>query len=98
MTTSLMLKKIEQLRISSLTILSLNYYFKRYLFKQMYEHSLKFQSAQKSGLMTLAATVSIIRVIYWFLLHDKIGPVVINMSRAILDILVIYRFGYARLG
>ena len=38
--------------------------------------------------MTLAATVSIIRVIYWFLLHDKIGPVVINMSRAILDILV----------
>jgi hypothetical protein len=98
MTTALMLKKLEHLGISSLTILGLNYYFKGYLLKQMYAHSLKFQSAPKSGLMTLAATVSIIRVIYWFLLHDKIGPVVINMSRAILDILVIYRLGYARLG
>ena len=42
-----------------------------------------------NGLLTLAATASIIRVIYWFLLHDTIGPVVINMSRAILDILTI---------
>ena len=39
--------------------------------------------------MTIAATLSIIRVIYWFLLHDRIGPVVINMSRAIMDIVTI---------
>jgi hypothetical protein len=42
-----------------------------------------------NGLLSLSATASIIRVIYWFLLHDTIGPVVINMSRAILDILTI---------
>jgi hypothetical protein len=31
--------------------------------------------------MTIAATLSFIRLINWFLLHDQIGPVVINMSR-----------------
>ena len=39
--------------------------------------------------MTIATTMSIIRIIYWFLLHDRIGPVVINMSRAITDIFTI---------
>jgi hypothetical protein len=39
--------------------------------------------------MAIAATLSLMRIIYWFLLHDRIGPVVINMSRAILDIVTI---------
>ena len=46
-------------------------------------------SKASSGLLAVAATISLMRLIYWFLLHDTIGPVVINMSRAILDILVI---------
>jgi len=54
-----------------------------------YECPRKILIKASNGLLTLAATASIIRVIYWFLLHDTIGPVVINMSRAILDILTI---------
>ena len=46
-------------------------------------------SKASSCLLTLTASISIVRLVYWFLLHDKIGPVVINMSRAILDILTI---------
>lgn len=29
------------------------------------------------------------QIVYWFLLHDIIGPVVINMARAVLDIFII---------
>ena len=47
-------------------------------------------SKASSGLLSVAATISLMRLIYWFLLHDTIGPVVINMSKAIYDILVIF--------
>ncbi len=34
----------------------------------------------------IAATTALMRLIYWFQLNEKVGPVIINMSRVIVDI------------
>ena len=39
-------------------------------------------------LFASAATMSGIRLFYWFQLHDKIGPIVINLSKVFADLIV----------
>ena len=40
-------------------------------------------------MLALTSTLSLNRLVYWFQLHDKVGPIVINVSRVIIDIFTI---------
>jgi len=43
-------------------------------------------------LLAVAAVLAITRLLYWFQLHDRVGPIVINLSRVVTDVLTFLTF------
>ena len=41
-------------------------------------------------MLSLSATSSLLKLMYWFQLHDKVGPIVLNVSRVMTDIVTIF--------
>jgi len=43
-------------------------------------------------LLAVSALLAITRLLYWFQLHDRVGPIVINLSRVVTDVLTFITF------
>jgi hypothetical protein len=46
-----------------------------------------YMDSVSSSLLATAATLSVLKLLYWMQMHDRVGPVVINISKVVIDIL-----------